>query len=258
MLEIQRIKKYFQVRDRFGIRKNKMLALNDINLSVGKGRTLGLVGESGCGKTTLSKIICGLENPDEGRLVFEDKELNWQNKNSRNIRRQIQMIFQDPYSSLNPRMDVGSIVGEPMRIWGCEKNTIEKKVDELLESVGLGAEDKKRMPGELSGGMRQRVNIARALALSPELIICDEPVSALDVSIQATILNLLIDLKEQYALTYIFISHDLAVVRFISDDLAVMRKGEIVEKGLSTQIYENPSHPYTKTLIDHSVSTVRS
>ena len=227
-------------------------AVDDVSFFVRRGETLGLVGESGCGKTTTGRCILQLIKPTSGEVTFEGSELTTMNSRSlRAMRREMQIIFQDPYSSLNPRMTAGNIVGEPLVVHGLAKNKGEyrERVAELLTVVGLNASMADRFPHEFSGGQRQRLGVARALAVNPKFIVCDEPVSALDVSIQAQTINLLEDLQEQFSLTYLFIAHDLSVVRHISDRVAVMYLGHIVEIADRTDIYESPLHPYTRALL---------
>ena len=225
-------------------------AVDGVSFSVKKGETLGLVGESGCGKSTTGKAILQLNRPTGGSVEFEDTDLTQvKGRSLRQFRRRMQMIFQDPYASLNPRMSVGSIVSEPLTIHGLAKGQRKERVAELLQTVGLNPYFSSRYPHEFSGGQRQRIGIARALAVEPEFIVCDEPVSALDVSIQAQIINLLQDLQEEFGLTYLFIAHDLSVVRHISDRVAVMYLGHIMELTDRDSIFENPLHPYTKALL---------
>jgi peptide/nickel transport system ATP-binding protein len=254
LLEITNLKKYFPLKSGFfGQNKKWIKAVDDVSFKVRKGHTLGLVGESGCGKTTLGRTILRLIEPSEGNILYNGKNiLKFKHEEMRAMRRKIQIIFQDPYASLNPRMSIGSALVEPMTIHGLGKNK-QQRIDravELMEKVGLPSEFLKRYPHEFSGGQRQRICIARALAVEPEFIVCDESVSALDVSIQAQILNLLIGLQEELKLTYIFISHDLAVVKFISDDIAVMKQGKIVELAKAEELYKNPQNDYTKKLLD--------
>ena len=225
-------------------------AVDGVSFSVKRGETLGLVGESGCGKSTTGKAILQLNRPTGGSVEFEDTDLTQvKGRSLRQFRRRMQMIFQDPYASLNPRMSVGSIVSEPLTIHGLAKGQRKERVEELLQTVGLNAYFSSRYPHEFSGGQRQRIGIARALAVEPEFIVCDEPVSALDVSIQAQIINLLQDLQEEFGLTYLFIAHDLSVVRHISDRVAVMYLGHIMELTDRDSIFENPLHPYTTALL---------
>jgi peptide/nickel transport system ATP-binding protein len=227
--------------------------VDDVSFHVYPGETLGLVGESGCGKTTLGRTILRLIEPSEGKIIFRGKEIkSLSNAEMRDMRKHMQIIFQDPYSSLNPRMTIGEAIMEPMRVHrlhGNDKGRKDKTI-ELLERVSLKAEHLDRYPHEFSGGQRQRICIARAIAVEPEFIICDESVSALDVSVQAQVLNLLNELRDQFGFTYIFISHDLAVVKFMSDRMIVMNKGRIEEAGYPEDIYSNPQSEYTKRLIN--------
>ncbi len=227
-------------------------AVDNINFFIRRGETLGLVGESGCGKTTTGRCILHLENPTSGEVLFEGKNLSeMTNEELRALRPRLQVIFQDPYSSLNPRMTIGQIIGEPPRVHKMieSKEEYREKVSELLSVVGLNPNMVDRYPHELSGGQRQRVGVARALSMKPSFIVCDEPISALDVSIQAQIINLLEELQEQYGLTYLFIAHDLSVVRHISNRIVFMYLGKIAEVADRNELYENPLHPYTQALI---------
>lgn len=253
ILETKDLKKHFPIRGGFfGTVKNYAKAVDGVSLQVRKGRTLGLVGESGCGKTTLGRSILRLIEPTSGEIFFKGKDITHiPNEEMRLLRRNMQIIFQDPYASLNPRLTVGSAIMEPMEIHGIGTSTSERRdmAATLLEQCGLPGKFLHRYPHEFSGGQRQRVCIARALAVKPEFIVCDESVSALDVSVQAQILNLLRDLQDQLNLTYIFISHDLAVVKFIADEVAVMYDGVIVEKASADEIYRNPREEYTRKLL---------
>lgn len=236
---------------RFKVGNNEVHAVTDVNIEIRKSETVSLVGESGCGKSTLGRLILGLLKPTEGKIWFEDQELTGlKAKEFRKIRRDIQCIFQDPYSSLDPRVSVAGSVAEPLLInRACSREECRRRVDELLKTVGIPLEYKNRFPHQFSGGQRQRVGIARALALNPKLIVCDEPISALDVSIQAQVLNLLVELQEKMGLTYLFISHDLNVVRCISDRVYIMYLGSICEYGTAEEIFQNPHHPYTHFLL---------
>ena len=252
LLIVKNLKKYFPLKRGFLRRtKDYIKAVNGVNLVVKKGETLGLVGESGCGKTTLGYCILRLEEPTEGKVYFENQDiLLYDRKKMRRLRQDMQIIFQDPYSSLNPRKKVGQIIGEPFAIHGIlSRRDHQEKVKHLMHVVGLLPEHMNRYPHEFSGGQRQRICVARALALNPKLVIADEPVSALDVSIQAQILNLFVQLQRQFDLTYIFISHDLSVVRHISDRVAVMYLGRIVEIATKHLLYNHPFHPYTEALM---------
>jgi oligopeptide/dipeptide ABC transporter ATP-binding protein len=229
-------------------------AVDDVSLFINKGETVGLVGESGCGKTTFGRAVLRLEEPDAGEVNFEGEDiLQFDQERMRVLRQKMQIIFQDPFSSLNPRKTVAYIIGEPLLIYGMkDRRQRDARVQELLEVVGLKKEHMRRYPHMFSGGQRQRIGVARALALNPKLIICDEAVSALDVSIQAQVLNLLKDLQDQFSLTYLFISHDLHVVEHISDRVAVMYLGKIVEIAPSELLYRTPMHPYTQALLSAS------
>lgn len=254
LMEIKDLKKYFPIKGGiFGRTIDHFKAVDGVSLQVRRGRTLGLVGESGCGKTTLGRSILRLIEPTSGSIFFEGKDITDLDAQAmREMRRRMQIIFQDPYSSLNPRMTIGDIVTEPMLIHGIGANKKERydMARELLQKVGLHGDHLNRYPHEFSGGQRQRICIARALGLRPDFIICDESVSALDVSVQAQVLNLLLDLQEEFNLTYVFISHDLSVVKYISDEVAVMKDGKIVELASSDGIYLNPKEEYTKNLLE--------
>jgi oligopeptide transport system ATP-binding protein len=252
LLQVKGLKKYFPITGGvFGKKISEVKAVDDVTFTVYKGETLGIVGESGCGKSTTGRMLLRLIEPTEGSIVFEGKEVTKLSKSElRKMRRDMQMIFQDPFASLNPRHTVEKILEEPLVVHGIgSKEERKKRVQEMLEVVGLGPYHAKRYPHQFSGGQRQRIGIARALMTNPKLIIADEPVSALDVSIQAQVLNLLEDLQKEFGLTYIFIAHDLGVVRHISDRVGVMYLGRLVELADSDQLYESPKHPYTKALL---------
>jgi oligopeptide/dipeptide ABC transporter ATP-binding protein len=251
LLDVQSVKKYFPIRKGLLQRETgRVHAVDDVTFAVREGETLGLVGESGCGKSTLGRTIVRLLEPTEGSVVFEGRDISKLGTRSlRPLRRQMQMVFQDPYASLNPRKRVGSIIGSPLKIHGVERSDRRKRVQDLLETVGLSPEHYNRYPHEFSGGQRQRIGVARALALRPKLIVADEPVSALDVSIQSQMLNLLDDLQQELHLTYIFIAHDLGVVRHVSNRIAVMYLGKIVELSPAEELYQRPIMPYTEALL---------
>ena len=254
LMQIKNLKTYFPIRNGFfGGISDHVKAVDDVTFDVYPGETLGLVGESGCGKTTIGRTIIRLEEPTEGEMIYKGKDIAKMNTEElRLFRKDVQIIFQDPYSSLNPRMTIGNAIMEPMQVHGILENDEQrkKKVEELLTRVSLDPAHFYRYPHEFSGGQRQRIGIARALAVNPKFIICDESVSALDVSVQAQVLNLLNELKEEFGLSYIFISHDLSVVKYMSDRMAVMQEGKIVEMGDADQIYNKPATEYTKKLID--------
>jgi ABC-type glutathione transport system ATPase component len=233
-----------------GFGKQGFKALHSVSIEVGRGETLGLVGESGSGKTTLGRAILGLAPVSAGTILFDGKDITAATrKDRRALSRDLQVVFQDPYTSLNPSMEVGQILAEPLMVQGMDTVAANKRIAQLLDQVGLPSDASKRMPREFSGGQRQRVAIARALALSPKLIVCDEPVSALDLTTQARILDLFLQIQKDTGVSYLFVSHDLGVVRHISHRVAVMYKGEIVEQGPALQVTENPQHPYTQRLL---------
>jgi oligopeptide transport system ATP-binding protein len=252
LVEVQNLKKHFPVKKGIWGKVQIVKAVDGVSFKIRNGETFGLVGESGCGKSTTGRLVLRLLSPTSGSVKFEDREIsNLSDHEVREIRCQAQMIFQDPYASLNPRMTVGQIVSEPYLIHrSYPKEELKDRVYHLLELVGLNALHAMRYPHEFSGGQRQRIGIARALALNPKLVVCDEPVSALDVSIQAQILNLMQDLQKELKLTYLFIAHDLSVVKHLSDRIAVMYLGRIVEVAEKDELYQNPLHPYTKALMD--------
>lgn len=250
ILSIQGLSKNYELSSAFSRGKDVVHAVENINLEVIEGETLGIVGESGCGKSTLGRMIVRLEEPTAGSALFEGVDLAKVGaKKLRSIRKRFQMIFQDPYASLNPRRQIGKIVEEPLRVHGMRKQERRAIAQDLLKRVGLDENAYEKYPHEFSGGQRQRVVIARALALNPRLVVADEPVSALDVSIQAQVLNLFKDLQQEFNLTYIFIAHDLGVVRYVSDRIAVMYLGKVVELAPSEALYQSPAHPYTKALL---------
>ncbi|MBA2476315.1 MAG: ABC transporter ATP-binding protein [Actinobacteria bacterium] len=252
LLEVEHLKVYFPIKSGIVLDRHvgDIKAVDDISLTIARGETLGLVGESGCGKSTVGRAILRLYEPTEGRIVFDGQDVTHLSESElRPLRRRMQMVFQDPFASLNPRHSVGRMVGEPLRVHGLARGGVGSRVRELLEIVGLPADAASRYPHEFSGGQRQRIGLARALAVNPDFIVADEPVSALDVSIQAQIINLLEQLQQEFQLTYLFIAHDLAVVRHISDRIAVMYLGWIVEVSPADALYDNPLHPYTISLL---------
>jgi len=252
LLKVNNLKKYFPVtKGIFQKITGHIKAVESVSFQINSGKTLGLVGESGCGKTTTGNLIMSLEKPTSGNIYFKGKDILLMNKNQKKeLCCELQMIFQDPFGSLHPRMNVEKIISEPIRVNKIyKKNQIKDKVCEILELVGLKSDHLKRYPHQFSGGQRQRIGIARALTLRPKLLIADEPVSALDVSIQAQVINLLIELQEKLNLSFLFISHDLSVIQHVSDEVAVMYLGKIVEYGSCSDIFSNPKHPYTKALL---------
>jgi len=254
LLEVKGLRMHFPVTEGLVRRRvvGEVKAVDGIDFTVGRGETMGLVGESGCGKTTTGRCILRLEKPTGGQVIYDGADMSKvEGQALRNLRKRVQVVFQDPYSSLNPRMKIGSIIAEPMRVHGVETDAKRRdaRVKELLSVCGLSPRFADRYPHEMSGGQRQRVGIARALALNPEFIVCDEPVSALDVSIQAQVVNLLEDLREKFGLTYLFIAHDLSVVRHLCQRVAVMYLGRIVEQADADTLFDNPMHPYTQALL---------
>lgn len=245
LIEVKDLKKYFKVP------KGQLHAVDEVNFKIDEGKTLGIVGESGCGKSTTGRAVLRLLEPTGGKVFFEGEDItNASKEKMRILRRKMQIIFQDPFASLNPRMTVSEIIAEPIKLHKMlPKNEIDARTQELMVTVGLSDRLTNTYPHELDGGRRQRIGIARALALNPKFIVCDEPVSALDVSIQAQILNLMQELQERLGLTYIFITHDLSVVNYFSDDIAVMYLGRLIEKAPAEKLFANPSHPYTQALL---------
>lgn len=247
MLEARHLSKHYRLRGRAG---GVLKAVEDVSLAVDRGETLGLVGESGCGKSTTARLILKLEPATSGFLSFDGREImDLKGHELRKLRREMQIVFQDPYSSINPRMQVGEVLAEPFRIHGLDGGSVSTRVLELLDLVGLSAESAGKFPHEFSGGQRQRIVIARAIALRPKLVVCDEPVSALDVSVQSQIINLFRDLQKELRLTYVFISHDLSVIRHVSNRVAVMYLGSVVELGPRDDVFAAPLHPYTQALM---------
>jgi oligopeptide/dipeptide ABC transporter ATP-binding protein len=251
LLEVSHLKHYFPVKR--GVLIDRVVAhvqaVDDVSFKIGEHETLGLVGESGCGKSTLARVLLGLLSPTAGTVRFRGDEVRFDGRNAQILRREIQMVFQDPQGSLNPRKRVGQIVATGLRLRGVPRNERESRVRLLLSEVGLNPEHINRFPHEFSGGQRQRVGVARALAVQPSLIVLDEPVSALDVSIRAQVINLLSDLQREFEIAYLFVAHDLAVVRHVSDRIAVMYLGKLVEISPSEELYDKPIHPYTATLL---------
>ena len=247
LIQVKDLKKYFETPSGY------LHAVDGVSFQIERGKTLGVVGESGCGKSTLGRLILNLITPTESEVLFDGQPATGRSRHQmKEFRRKMQLIFQDPYASLNPRMTVSQAIAHPLKVNGILKSRaeIDETVDKLMETVGLASRYAFSYPHELDGGRRQRIGIARALALNPSFIVCDEPVSALDVSIQAQILNLLMDLQDERGLTYMFITHNLSVVKHISDDIAVMYLGQCVEKTTSRELFKNPLHPYTKALLD--------
>jgi oligopeptide/dipeptide ABC transporter ATP-binding protein len=252
LVEVEHLKVFFPIKQGILIEREvaQVHAVNDVTLSIGEGETVGLVGESGCGKTTMSRAIMRLIDATDGSLRFRGEDVtNAGRKQMEPLRREMQMVFQDPFASLNPRKRVGQIIGMPLRLHGSSRKDIEPQVRDLLGRVGLHKEHINRFPHEFSGGQRQRIGVARALALEPRLIVLDEPVSALDVSVQAQIINLLDDLQDDFKLTYLFVAHDLSVVRHVSDRIAVMYLGKLMELSPAEELYTKPIHPYTSALL---------
>ena len=264
LLDVQNLQKYFPVMSQFGRLggvKNYVKAVNDVSFQLYEGETYGLVGESGCGKSTTGRTVLGLTEATTGEVLYQGQNIfDLSKKEIRSIRKDLQMVFQDPYSSLNPRIRIGQMLEEPMIIHGIGGNKQQRRerVFDILQKVGLQPEHYYRFPHEFSGGQRQRLGLARALIVNPKIIICDEPVSALDVSIQSQILNLLKHLQAEFGLTYLFITHDISVVRHISDRIGVMYLGKIVEEATTDSLFENPLHPYTKALFSAVPSTDRT
>ena len=252
LMEVRNLKKYYQISSRDGDRKQTLKAVDDVSFDIQKGEILGIVGESGCGKSTLGKTVLRLHEKTAGQVLYDDRDLfSLDHKEMTRIRKRMQMVFQDPFSSLNPRKKVSSLIEQPLRIHKAgTQEEIARKVEEIMTEVGINPHYKKRFPHQFSGGQRQRIGIARALALNPEFVVCDEAVSALDVSVQAQILNLLLDLREKHDLTYMFIAHDLAVVEYISTRIVVMYLGKIIEVADKNELISHHNHPYSRALFN--------
>jgi oligopeptide/dipeptide ABC transporter ATP-binding protein len=252
LVDVDHLKVFFPIKEGFIVDREvaRVHAVNDVTFNIDEGETVGLVGESGCGKTTMSRAIMRLIDATDGTLRFRGEDITKAGRRQMDpLRRQMQMVFQDPFASLNPRKRVVQIIGQPLRLHGTPRNKVEDRVKDLLDQVGLAPEHLNRFPHEFSGGQRQRIGVARALALEPKLIVLDEPVSALDVSVQAQIINLLDDLQDEFKLTYLFVAHDLSVVRHVSDRIAVMYLGKLMEVSPSEELYTKPIHPYTFALL---------
>ena len=250
LLEVKNLKKYFPVKNFFGMKIGDLKAVDDVSFVIYKGETFGLVGESGCGKSTLGRSILQMLKTDSGSVIFKGKDIaNLSLSKWKDLRSKLQIIFQDPYSSLNPNWTVKELIQEPLKNAGLSQKQCDARVKELLKLVNMNEEDMQKFPYEFSGGQRQRIGIARAVANYPEFIFCDEPISALDVSVQAQVVNMLKDLQQEMGLTYLFTAHDLSMVHHISDRIGVMYLGSMVELGTSEEVFENPLHPYTKALI---------
>ena len=252
LLQVTDLAKRFPVSGPLGGPKRIVHAVDGVSFAIGRGETLGLVGESGCGKSTVGRMIVRLMEPSEGAVIFDGQDISHRPETRLgSVRRKMQMVFQDPYGSLNPRMRAGDIVGEPLKVHGVARGSeLADRVEVLFRKVGLRPDQMRNTPGAFSGGQRQRIAIARAIALDPDLVVADEPVSALDVSIQAQVVNLLCDLQDELGLSYLFIAHDLGIVRHVSDRIAVMYLGRIVETGAAEEVFANPRHPYTRSLLE--------